>query len=520
MIPYRFKRRSFLAGLGGAFGLELMLRNLEASAAGTPSPPRFLVTHWPMGTLRAEFVPAGTGTDYVASPLLEPFEAAGLRNEMIALFGLSHAGIRTNGGGPEGGTVMAVTGANTAGIRSNGGENDDPCAGGPSWDQIFLKNVPALGRRDSSGAIIGPGYANAICDSRVESFETSTRCLSYDYAKQEVSGAGADAGTTINENVPLRPELSPARLYARLFSGFMPGGSVETTLRALKMRKSVLDSALRELARMNGLAPASERVKIDAHADAIRKLERELQQRIDQADPAGCTPPEAPPETLVGKSSDRESHITNPLATEGDDATHEAVGRAHMSVIRTAFQCDVMRVATFQWAPGTGSVALTGIRPGEPVTAYHYRGITFRNGAAAFWSGPRPTDLERDGAWIWEAMRNVYLWYNRRMAELVASFDTATDVFGNTLLSHTVIPYFTDISHPANVRTELPALIFGGSALGLRGGQFQSFSRRFANDYWLTLGQAFLGASVLEALSSEVFVKTDLAPIAGLWVAP
>jgi hypothetical protein len=521
MIPYRFKRRSFLAGLGGAFGLESMLTNLEASAAGATSPPRLLVLHWPMGTLRTEFVPTGTGTSYVASPLLQPFEDAGLRNDTIALFGLTHAGIDSGqGGGCESGTVMTMTGANCAGTRDNEGEDDDACAGGPSWDQILLKHVPALAKRSSSGGIVGPGFANAICDSRVEAYETSTRCLSYGYETRLVNAA-RPMGGMLTEHVPNLPELSPSLLYARLFAGFMPGGSQEATLRALRMRKSVLDSALRELERMNGLAPASERVKIDAHADAIRKLERDLQERIDGGGGTACEVPPAPSATLIGKSGDRNSHLSNPIAVEGDDATHEAVGRAHVGVIRAAFQCDLIRVATFQWAPGTGCVALTGINPEQPLVAYHYRGLSYRVGQPSFWSDVRPTTSPSvDYAYVWDSMKNVYLWYNRRVAELVATFKTATDVFGNSLLSRTIMPYVTEIANPANTRTPLPALIFGGSALGMQGGQFQSLSSRIYNDYWLSIGQAYLGPAVLEALASEVFVKTNVAPIPGLWVAP
>jgi hypothetical protein len=46
MMSYRFKRRSFMQGVGGALGLKIMLRNLEAGAEGAKSPPRLLVTHW------------------------------------------------------------------------------------------------------------------------------------------------------------------------------------------------------------------------------------------------------------------------------------------------------------------------------------------------------------------------------------------------------------------------------------------------------------------------------------------
>src|SRR6185295_937547 len=57
MSSYRFARRSSLRAVGGAVGLKVMLRNLEASAAGTPPPPRFLAMYWPVGTVRYFFLP-------------------------------------------------------------------------------------------------------------------------------------------------------------------------------------------------------------------------------------------------------------------------------------------------------------------------------------------------------------------------------------------------------------------------------------------------------------------------------
>ena len=49
MISYRFKRRAFLTAVGGGVGLKIMLRNMEAAAQTATSPPRLLVTHWPVG---------------------------------------------------------------------------------------------------------------------------------------------------------------------------------------------------------------------------------------------------------------------------------------------------------------------------------------------------------------------------------------------------------------------------------------------------------------------------------------
>ncbi|HET9958375.1 MAG TPA: hypothetical protein VFQ61_27960, partial [Polyangiaceae bacterium] len=71
-ISYRFARRSFLAGLGGAFGLEILLGNMEAAAEGASSPARLLLTHFPIGTYKQSYLPKGTQTNFTLSPILAP----------------------------------------------------------------------------------------------------------------------------------------------------------------------------------------------------------------------------------------------------------------------------------------------------------------------------------------------------------------------------------------------------------------------------------------------------------------
>ena len=195
MRSYRLARRSFLAAVGGAVGLRAILTHMEASAEGATSPPRFLLTHFPGGTLRHRFLPQGTGADYVSSPIIQPFEDAGLRGDMTVFYGFSDQHLSCPGGGShESGTPFTSTACSAEGTRENGGEWDDSVAGGPSFDQVFLKNVPALGRD-------GVGYANAICDARVDSNETSTRCLSYGYATRSIPSASP--GGDITEHTPL-----------------------------------------------------------------------------------------------------------------------------------------------------------------------------------------------------------------------------------------------------------------------------------------------------------------------------
>src|SRR6185369_9180274 len=112
MKSYRFARRAFLGSLGaGAVGLKTLLRNLEVAAATGTSPPRLLIGNYPVGTVRPDFEPQGTGTTYKTSRLLQPFETAGLRDDMLVLYGLSTESIRGPGGvGHQKGMVMMATG--------------------------------------------------------------------------------------------------------------------------------------------------------------------------------------------------------------------------------------------------------------------------------------------------------------------------------------------------------------------------------------------------------------------------
>jgi hypothetical protein len=512
MMPYRYKRRSFLAAVGGALGLHTLLRNLEASADEVKPPPRLLLLFWPVGTISYRFLPEGTGRSYVTSPILAPFENAGLREELIVLYGLKHDFVSGGSGGSEGGVVMATTGVDIPGTRQNGGEADDAVAGGPSFDQIFLKNVPKLAS--------AYGYVNAIGDARVDSRETSARCLSYGYETRDVESIVP--GGTITEHVPLLPELAPVELYTQLFSGFMPGGGdAEAVMRALRLRKSVLDFSLRELEELRTLAPASEREKIELHAEAIRKVETLLSDRIVAG---ACQVPHPPDGSLIAPSGSH-FYYGSVEADEDESAALESVGKAHLAVIRAAFQCDLVRVATFQWASSVNHVAYRGLYPGEPDKSYRHHPLSHRVSGVQLPRAAPPSDPHfRDTL---EFVANVHTWFNQKTADVLAEFKTATDAYGGSLLAHTIVPFFTDTAHLGHARKPLPALILGGSALGMQGGRFLNFESapRHFNDLWLTVAEALFpdAEDVLEPLANEKFAQDPskfMGPIEGLWVKP
>jgi hypothetical protein len=507
MMSYRFARRSFLSAIGGAFALENILRGMEASAQGAVSPKRLLIASYPVGTVRPDFEPTGSGTTYQTSRLLQPFETHGLRQDMIVLYGLSTESIPGPGGiGHQKGMVMMVTGTATKYVRAGELIDQDCCADGPSFDQILLKHV--------EGLQTSKGYLNVICDNRVDyNPETSVQCMSYDYAVRPVEAVGG-AG---EENIPLLPELSPLQLYLSSFGGLMPGGMTgsnpEQLIRALREHKSVLDYSLRELARLKTLAPATESAKIDFHAEVVRKLETQLSNRLALGPEAlACTVPM--PADVTGGRYDGGIHrdYDDPTASSSDEVVHEQVGQLHAGLIKGAFACDLVRVATFQWSPGVNHIAFEGIYPGEPDSIYMHHPLSHRistNDTLAT-SGRRPEV---------DFMTSVAEWYNERFARIVADFKATPDVYGNNLLETTVIPYVTEVAACGHEYYPLPVMLFGGSKLGLQGGQYQFLERRPHNDMWLSVAQA-LGLS-MDQLMQEKFMQDNsnyTGPIAGLVV--
>ena len=532
---YRFARRSFLAGIGGAFGLKVMLRDFEAMAQGMTSPPRFLMMHWPVGTIKHQFLPNGgvkpTGVGSISqwSRILQPFKDKGLDGDMSLFWGLNDLGPTNGAGGHEGGTPMSTTGTGCPGTRSNGGEADDGVAGGPSWDQIILNDVKADA---TTGAVAmtrpGIGYANAICDARIDAQETSTRCLSYSHQTADIPAANKAGNVT--EHVPLLPELAPAQLYMKLFTGFMPGGSTPENMAAAKIalqqRKSVLDFCLRELDQIKAIAPASESKKIDIHAEACRKIEMQVSDLLNGkvVTPSGCVVPAAPDPNLKGQVGSSNPYGIDSVAT-ADDEAHAAIGKLHAGVLLAAMQCDIISTATFQWSPGTNHISFKGLRPDQPgkIFMHHPQSHKISGPRGNYFDAP-PTDALQLA--LVDFMTSVHTWYNDKTGDIVNMFKNAQDAFGGNMLDHTVMPYFTEVAMATHERNPKAAMYFGGKALGMQHGKYVNFEdnggtgQRPHVDFWATVAQAYFQSNNPAQYLGGLSFASPPKPIDGFWTKP
>jgi hypothetical protein len=469
-MQYRFKRRSFLAGIGAAAGLATLLRRIEQAEAQVLAPQRIVFVQRPVGTVPQHWFPREQGQDFELSRILQPFAA--VRDRMVVFEDLRFPSNGSVGGGAERGTVLMLTGQRTLRLYpGNGG--DDPVAEGPSFDQHLVSGAPAFLGTAIPSLQVG-------CDSRADTpGEVSTRHMSY-------SGAAA----------PLAPYYQPLDAYRRVFGTLLPSGADDQALllRARRQRKSVLDFMLRDHARLQQLAPASQREQLDRHAAAIREMELEF----DAALPPSCA---APPEPEVLTVSTEISPYTGTHnVSHRDDETLSRIGALHMAVIKAAFRCDLTRVVTFQWATGTNHVSFGGLWPPDPTV--------FRVHHPSSHDAETPDQIE--------FLTRVEEFWAQRTAKFVQDLAAEPEAGGNgSLLDNTLVPYITEVAERNSSWTRLPFLLLGGKNLGLIGNRVWtngSLGMRFTNDLWMALAEAY-------GMPGFTLGDADLhtTPIAGLF---
>jgi hypothetical protein len=562
LTSYRFRRRAFISAVGGGIGLKVMLRTLEGSAQGARSPARLLVTHWPVGIVAgtSDALWKPTSGSVGGSIGLKPFADQGLGPDMTVIRGLSTSALSSNGsGGHEGGTVMIMTGVAPPGTRSGEAEADDAYAGGPSIDQILLQNVPALQRP-------GAGFAGSIADSRTDFGELSTKTLSYSTQTQQV---GAAIGPGIeNKPLPavLSPLTQYTNLFANFIPGVTgAGGSgagaggdgggggpaggagggagprvADAMLKKLVGRRSVLDFALEELNQVKLMAPGDARSKLGIHADAVLSAENAVTNAINATYPdpgtgtggatgaagvggpggaggtfgssgAGCTcktKPASPPMNVVGMADPpggAGNAFGNPVAKQDDSPLHAQVGAVHFQILQAAFICDLIRVATYQWSPGTNHVGFGGLMPGSTSPFMHHP-TSHRINTSDTTASSTVAGLNPNAAFL----LGVQQWYFARHAENLANWKNSVDGCGNNLLDFTCVPFLTEVMACGHERSNMAAMLIGGRQLGFLHGRYVQ-SPITINQFWGTVAQAF------------GYTSTDppfAQPVAGFWAPP
>jgi Protein of unknown function (DUF1552) len=497
VTSYKLKRRAFLQGCGGAAALFApLLRSIEARAQGVKAPLRLLIVHHPLGAasgLGTWRPSAGATTTNFTLPFESaPFEAAGLKPYMNMIDGLNvvfatrNSSANSGQNTHEGGMAVIMTGVPVLGKIGR----EDHAAGGASIDQLLLDNSPLLGGPTRTDATPF-GSLRLAADVRSDRDEVAPRTLSYRPPLTNQSDIS-------KARQPMAPDTQPLNVYGRVFGMAVPTGTDPATI--LAQKKSVLDYMRSDLARMQALIPSSEKDRLAAHATAITQLESSLQQTYGMTSGGNggvCTKPDMPPnfsEVSGNQSSDGASTslsgVDYYLPNMPSNHPHLALGLTQLRLIKTAFACDYVRVATFMWSAGTNWVVFPG---------------TFQGATIA---GNRQSTPHHPPSHSGDAATNNWLnqinnFYSGATATGLQEFVNQPDVDGGKLIDNTIIVYLTEVARASDHNQQnMPLIVFGGKNTGLKGGTFLKVTggplpqqqpggagsgNRPFNDLWLTL---------------------------------
>lgn len=499
-------RRAFLGGLGATTAAATFLRPILAQTQTGAAPQRLLVIHRPCGSaMDAESSPgapsfwwptagANGSTDYTLAPggLIDSFQA--VRDKMVVMRGVHCPRVQEWFGDKHGAGMLAMISPSPADPGNNqawpiipGRESEasDPnakffTATDRSIDQLFVNTIPTL---KSLAAIPSISLTPDLISAQPNNF-----CLRVvSYAKDNPNAA---------QPTPLNPQADPAIAFKNLFGSGMIGMDDATIARLRAQDKSVLDYINGDLNSLRPRLPKLAKEKVDAHLASIRQLEMQI-------DSSGsgrmCVPP-----TLVPVNS------TVPDGTAGDgdtnsdnDARYHQAALEQFKIIKTAFQCDLTRVATFTFGWGNSGIRYKDVVPAllpelvmDNPEGYH---------AVSHNTGDNP----HQGQFIADK------YFCTMTANLLADLaNTPDDMNGGSVLDNTLVVFWNECSvGNSHDWKNMPVLLFGGKFLNLQGGKYFDFRDksggigRYMSDFWVQLSKQWSAAAGVTGTGYEPLLK-------------
>src|SRR5262245_18151164 len=257
-------RRTFLRGTGVTLALPLLDAMVPAmtALAQTPAAPirRLGFVYGPNGIARNfsginYWTPKGEGASFELSPILTPL--APFRDRIVVVSGLAQHQADAHDDGANGdhtrGTSSWLTGVHPR--RTEGAD----VRNGTSADQIA---AAAIGRDTALPSLelaIDLNFLGGQCENS--------------YACAYMNTLSWSTATT-----PLPTENNPRIVFERLFGD---GGTAEQRLARARENRSILDSVMADLARLQTSLGPSDRTKVTDYVDSVREVERRIQ-RVEQ----------------------------------------------------------------------------------------------------------------------------------------------------------------------------------------------------------------------------------------------
>jgi hypothetical protein len=420
-------RRNFLRGVGGV-SLALPLFSSigcksssssaveklgSAALANTGFPKRFIVIYTPNGNIGHELPP---GMEF-AGTIMEPLTP--FKDKMLVLTGLDLSVCDKPPGEPHQSGMAFLTGR---------GLNPGNMVGG-------------------DGTLAGWGSGISVDQEIAAAIGAGTKHKSLHFGVQSTAYGGTEVRTVISytgSDQPIANEVSPYSMFNLVFAGL--GQDPAGVAKLLARRKSVLDTVGKQYDTLTPKLGPEDRLKLSQHLEAIRDVEKRLE------NPAGtigeyCKVPD------TGSPIDLNDPMNYPI-----------IGKLHMDMLVMALACDVTRVATLQWSASTNN---------KP-----YPFLSYDSG-----SGPQPIlDDEHvmghqpdEDVHSWNKLRIIRRWYMEQLAYLLGKLNEIKEGEG-TMLDNTVVLVASEITRGnTHSHTDAPFLLAGSGGGYFKTGRSLSF---------------------------------------------
>ncbi|MCA9649808.1 MAG: DUF1552 domain-containing protein [Myxococcales bacterium] len=402
--PY-FSRRAFLGTLGasGVLAPFLPLLDREVEAAPGDFPLRLILLFSANGTLHERWQPSGSENDFTLGQILQPLDA--YKDQMLVLDGLEMSRAGPGDGHQKGMGILWTGNTLLEGTEFEGGGD----AGTAGW---------------GGGISVEQHIANTV------GLETPYKSLEFGVQTQgatvwsRMSYAGA--------NQPIAPEDNPAAMYDRLFADF----DVDATeLERIKtQRQSVIDLVKGDLdSLMIRHGSADDKLKIQAHLDAIRAVEQR-----NQAEVPSCEIPAAP------AAIDHNANDNYPL-----------VSQLQTDLMAMALTCDLTRVASLQWSRSVSNVRFT------------WKGITDGHHDHSHLGDSDPVMIDN--------ISSINVWYAEQVRYLMDTLAAIPEGDGS-VLDNTLIVWGNELSRGnSHGNNPIPFVLLGGAGGRLQMGRYLQY---------------------------------------------
>ncbi|HEX6245418.1 MAG TPA: DUF1552 domain-containing protein, partial [Polyangiales bacterium] len=388
-------RRAFLRQLGLA-GAAALFPWLNARGQAKPS-PKLLLFYTPHGTVWDQWRPRGGVSDFSWSPILEPL--ANYRQHVVIVDGVQIVS----------GTEYYIPHTYTMPLLWTGSPIDTRAT-------LFC-------REDHGNRCFG--WNTGIS---VDQYIATQLKLNQAYPTLELgySCGGLHPATRMiygSVGTPKSPIDDPVRAFSTLFGKVDP--NAEAAARARLRQRSVLDAVVQDLGSRRARLSPEDRARLDAHASAVRELERSL-----GASAVACTKPGMPTGVNSETAIDRQADIA-----------------------AAALGCGLTRIVSLQHRIADNDNSL-----------YPWAGLS---------SGGHHTLSHDSSATAQATLAKVYRWYAQRFAYLLERLATTPDPDGGMLLDNTLVIWGSELGRGYDHDIKNVPFVFAGGAAGrLAGGRY------------------------------------------------